>query len=130
VKRSIKTVLGRIRQAGLVLLGYRPAEVRFDAADASIAEEIAEKAANRVYSYLVWDEDLGRDDYRLYAAASVAAFLAVRRYASFETVANSPEEQARRSQEEAERMRVYLERHRRPRLYRPGRREVGDDTSA
>ncbi len=129
MNRFIKTAFARIGQAGRVLLGYRPAEVRFDAGDTSIAEMVAEQAANVVYSFLAWEEDL-EDSFRLHAAARVAAFLAVRRYASFDTLAASPEELERRFREERERMVLHLEWHRRPRLYRPNRKEEGDDDCA
>lgn len=128
-----RALVSRVRAACLVLLGRRPAEVRFDAADAAVAEEVAGHAAYAVAGYLTRSEDLGRvddpDEDRLYDAAKLASLIAIGRYASFDAAAaESPDEQGRRCRRESALVRMKLGRYRKPRLYRPDREEteVGD----
>ena len=73
----------RLLAAWRVLLGYRPAEVRFNERDKDVAREIASFSARVAVERLTWPYNVGRED-RVLPVIQEEIYLALLWYAAFD----------------------------------------------
>ncbi len=95
----LKLLWARLRSAGLVLVGYRPAEVRYDHRDDRIADTVATEEADRLAAEICWflrRRPTSRDESEtLHSYIFARLYRAITRYAEFDAAERQRAREAR-----------------------------------